>query len=80
MARACLIKLPEGERVPMAVARITVISELMLREGVEAVEAWRALSIRRRGSSSSRRRPWCISRDLERPFLHALAGDRPLPL
>src|SRR5215208_1825968 len=34
-ARACLILLPDGEQIPPAVARITGISERMMRDGVD---------------------------------------------
>ena len=43
-AHSCLIVLPEGEQIPPAVARITGISEHMLRDAVERQLAWRALS------------------------------------
>lgn len=79
-ARTFLIKLPEGERVPMAVARITGISEPMLREGVEAADAWRAL-VDRAGRLAQQPAPTIVHfARFERPFLHALAGDQPPPL
>jgi hypothetical protein len=43
-ARACLIALPDGEQIPPAVARITAISERMMRDGVEGHVAWLELS------------------------------------
>ena len=43
-AHASLIALPDDEQIPPAVARITGISELMLRDAVEAHVAWRELS------------------------------------
>jgi DNA polymerase-3 subunit epsilon len=79
-ARACLIKLPEGERVPMAVARITGISESMLHEGVEPAEAWRAL-VDQAARLAQQPAPTVVHfARFERPFLRALAGDRPPPL
>jgi DNA polymerase III subunit epsilon len=79
-ARALLIKLPEGERVPMAVARITGISEPMLREGVEAADAWRALLDQAERLAQQPAPTVVHFARFERPFLHALAGDRPPPL
>jgi DNA polymerase III subunit epsilon len=78
--RACLIKLPEGEPVPTAVARITGISEAMTREGVEPSEAWRALL--EQAARIGRQPAPTVAHfaRFERPFLHALAGDQPLPL
>jgi DNA polymerase-3 subunit epsilon len=81
-ARTCLIKLPEGERVPMAVARITGISEAMLREGIEPSEAWRAL-LDQAARLAQQPAPTVVHfARFERPFLEALAAadDRPLPL
>jgi DNA polymerase III subunit epsilon len=79
-ARACLIKLPDGERVPIAVARITGISESMLREGVEPPEAWRAL-LDQAAHLAQQPAPTVVHfARFERPFLRALAGDRPPPL
>jgi DNA polymerase III subunit epsilon len=43
-ARACLIALPDGEQIPAAVARITGISERMMRDGVDGHVAWLELS------------------------------------
>jgi DNA polymerase-3 subunit epsilon len=79
-ARACLIKLPEDARVPFAVARITGISESMLREGVEPLEVWRAL-LDQAARLAQQPAPTVVHfARFERPFLHALAGDRPPPL
>ncbi len=43
-ARACLIALPDGEQIPPAVARITGISERMMRDSVDGHVAWLELS------------------------------------
>ena len=43
-AQSSLIALPDGERIPPAVVRITGISEHMLRDAVEAHIAWRELA------------------------------------
>src|SRR5688572_31975612 len=41
---ACLIALPDGEQIPPVAARITGISEHMLRDAVEVHLVWRELS------------------------------------
>src|SRR5262245_18998232 len=41
---ASLIALPDGERIPPAVARITGISEPMIRSAVDGRSAWRELT------------------------------------
>src|ERR671921_577545 len=43
-AHASLIALPNGEQIPPAVARITGISQHMLRDAVDGHFAWRELS------------------------------------
>src|SRR6187455_3567267 len=43
-AHASLIALPDGEQIPPAVARITGISEHMLRSAVDRRCAWRELT------------------------------------
>src|SRR5262249_7009651 len=43
-ANACLIALPDGEKIPPAVSRITGISQNMMRAAVDRQVAWRALS------------------------------------
>src|SRR5512143_3354659 len=75
--RACLIALPDGERIPPTVARITGISDRMMRSGVEADAAWHALA----GDAATLRpqpAPTVIhfSR-FEQPFLRELAGGPP---
>ena len=78
--RACLIKLPEGERVPFAVARITGISEAMLQEGIEPADAWHAL-VDQASRLARQPAPTVIHfARFERPFLHALSGDQLPPL
>jgi DNA polymerase III subunit epsilon len=78
-ARACLIKLPEGEPVPAAVARITGISEAMTRDGIDAPEAWRALLDQAARLAQQPTPAVAHFARFERPFLHRLAGG-PLPL
>jgi DNA polymerase III epsilon subunit-like protein len=43
-ARASLIALPDGERIPSAIARITGISGHMMRSAVDGRCAWRELT------------------------------------
>jgi DNA polymerase-3 subunit epsilon len=79
-AQARLIKLPEPERVPAAVERITGISDAMLRDAIDASEAWRAL-LEQAGQLAQQPAPTVAHfARFERPFLRALAGDEPLPL
>jgi DNA polymerase-3 subunit epsilon len=76
-AHACLIALPERERIPPAVARITGISERMLRDGVGADYAWRELS-QQALSLTQQPAPTVIHfARFEQPFLHRLAGGVP---
>ena len=78
-AHARLIALPNGERIPPAVARLTGISEPMAKDGVEAEAAWRDLT------SEAARIPMQPAPTVihfarfEQPFLRALAGST-LPL
>ena len=73
-AHARLIALPNGERIPPAVARITGISQWMMREGVDARLAWRELS-EEAATLMQQPAPTVIHfARFEQPFLHALAG------
>ncbi len=82
-ADARLVKLPETERVPVAVERITGISDAMLREAGEASEVWRGL-VEEAGRLARQPAPTIAHfARFERPFLRslaALAGDQPFPL
>ncbi len=77
--RACLIALPDHERIPPAVARITGISERMMRHGVDARLAWRELS-EEAATLTQQPAPTIIHfARYEGPFLSALAdGQSPL--
>jgi DNA polymerase-3 subunit epsilon len=85
-ARACttirdahtrLIALPDNERIPPAVARMTGISERVMRDGVDARVAWRELSFQV-ATFAQQPAPTVIHfARFERPFLRALAGDAP---
>jgi DNA polymerase-3 subunit epsilon len=76
-AHACLIALPDCERIPPAVARITGISERMMRDGVDAHLAWRELSDQA-ASLTQQPAPTVIHfARFEQPFLHTLAGAVP---
>src|SRR5262245_57338799 len=76
---ARLIALPNGERIPPAVARLTGISDRMLLDGVDADAAWRELC----GEAATLPRqpaPTVIHfARFEQPFLRTLAGGM-LPL
>ncbi|OFW11827.1 MAG: hypothetical protein A3H96_27270 [Acidobacteria bacterium RIFCSPLOWO2_02_FULL_67_36] len=73
-----LITLPESERIPPAVARITGISERMMRDGVEASVAWRELSDQAAAFAHQPAPTVIHFARFERPFLRVLAGDAPL--
>jgi DNA polymerase-3 subunit epsilon len=74
---ARLIKLPERERIPPAVARITGIGTAMLRDGVDRQAAWRELSDD--ASRLSRQPAPTVAHfaRFEEPFLRSLAGGVP---
>jgi len=73
-SHACLIALPDGEQIPPAVARITGISEHMLRGAVDGHLAWRELCDRA-ASLSHQPAPTVIHfARFEQPFLRTLAG------
>jgi DNA polymerase-3 subunit epsilon len=76
-ARTCLIKLPEGERVPPAVARITGITDRLLADGVSAAEAWRELSAEASMLPQQPAPTVAHFARFERPFLARLAGGDP---
>jgi DNA polymerase-3 subunit epsilon len=73
------IALPNGERIPPSVARLTGISERMAQDGIAAHAAWRELS--NEGARLARQpAPTVIHfARFEQPFLSALAGGT-LPL
>jgi DNA polymerase-3 subunit epsilon len=76
-SHACLIALPDRERIPPAVARITGISERMTRNGVDAHLAWRKLSDQA-ASFAQQPAPTVIHfARFEQPFLCELAGGAP---
>jgi DNA polymerase III subunit epsilon len=74
---ARLIVLPNGERIPAAVARLTGISERMAQGGVDARGAWREL-VSQAASLGRQPAPTVIHfARFEQPFLRALAGGTP---
>jgi DNA polymerase-3 subunit epsilon len=76
---ACLIALPDGEQIPPAVARITGISEHMLRDAVEGHLAWRELSDQAADLSQQPAPTVIHFARFEQPFLRTLvAGVLPL--
>ena len=78
-ARASLIALPDGEQIPPAVARITGISEPMMRSAVDGHIAWRELAIQA-AELPQQPAPTVIHfAQFEEPFLRTLAaGGFPL--
>jgi DNA polymerase III subunit epsilon len=74
---ARLIALPDGERIPPAVARLTGISERMAQEGVDAAVAWRELSDAAARLARQPAPTVIHFARFERPFLRALAGGTP---
>ena len=74
-AHSSLIALPEGEQIPPAVARITGISERMMRAAVDRHVAWRELSDHA-ASLAQQPAPTIIHfARFEQPFLRRLATD-----
>ena len=76
-AHVRLIALPNGERIPPAVARLTGISERMAQDGVDRCVAWRELS-NEAATLARQPAPTVIHfARFEQPFLRALAGGAP---
>jgi hypothetical protein len=74
---AFLIALPDGERIPPAVSRITGISQHMMRAAVDRQFAWRALSDQA-ASLAQQPAPTVIPfARFEQPFLRTLAAGLP---
>ena len=76
-ARTCLIRLPGGERIPPAVARIRGISERTARDGVDVGVAWRRLSDEAAGLAQQPAPTVIHFARFEQPFLRALASGTP---
>ena len=72
-AHASLIALPDGEQISPAVARITGISEHMMRSAVDGRCAWRELTTRPRVSRQPAPTVIHFAR-FEQPFLRTLAA------
>jgi DNA polymerase III subunit epsilon len=73
---ACLISLPDGERIPPAVSRMTGISEHMMRAAVDRQFAWRVLSDQA-ASLAQQPAPTVIHfARFEQPFLRTLGAGR----
>src|SRR5919108_5008972 len=78
-AHASLIALPNGVQIPPAVAKITGISEHMLRDAVEGNLAWRELSDQAADLSQQPAPTVIHFARFEQPFLRTLgAGLFPL--
>ena len=76
-AHVRLIALPDGERIPPAVVRLTGISERMAQDGVEAHVAWRELSSEAARLARQPAPTVIHFARFEQPFLRALAGGTP---
>ncbi len=72
---ARLIRLPQGERIPPAVWRITGITDAMMRSGVDAQTAWRELCAEAAGLPQQPAPAVAHFARFEQPFLDALAGS-----
>ena len=71
---ACLIALPDGEQIPPPVARITGISDHMMRSAVDGRHAWRELSDQA-ATLTQQPAPTVIHfARFEQPFLRTLAA------
>jgi DNA polymerase-3 subunit epsilon len=74
---ARLIALPNGARIPPAVARLTGISDRLAQDGIDAQAAWRELS-KEAARIEQQPAPTVIHfARFERPFLEALANGTP---
>src|SRR5687768_9492364 len=73
-AHASLIALPDGEQIPPAVARITGITEHMMRSAVDGPSAWQELTAQA-ASLTQQPAPTVIHfARFEQPFLRTLAA------
>jgi DNA polymerase III subunit epsilon len=76
-AQVRLIALSDGTHIPPAVARITGISEAMVRDGVDAQLAWRELADEAAGLTAQPAPTVIHFARFEQPFLRMLAGGEP---
>ena len=77
LRRAHLIALSEDETIPPAVARITGLSQSMMREGVDPHLAWRELADDAAKLTAQPAPAVIHFARFERPFLRTLAGGAP---
>lgn len=72
---ARIVRLPDGAHVPMAVARITGITDEVASQGVTSTDAWAALATE--AAALARRPSPAVAHyaRFERPFLQQLAGE-----
>ena len=80
VASARLVRLPEGERVPPGVTRVTGITDDLLAAGVPAEDAWRDLVRDARTLCPHLAPAVAHFARFERPLLAKLAGCAPPPL
>jgi DNA polymerase-3 subunit epsilon len=76
-AQALLINLPDNQRIPPAVARLTGISDNMARRGVDPQSAWRELLADARTSGQQPAPTVVHFARFEQPFFRSLAGGAP---
>lgn len=76
-ARAVLVRLPAGERVPPAVARVTGLTTAIAAQGVEAPDAWRGLRAAAAGLGAQPAPAIAHFARFEAGFLRAHAGHAP---
>jgi len=75
--RAHLIALPEDERIPPAVTRITGLSQSMMRDGVDSHLVWRELADDAARLAAQPAPTVIHFARFEQPFLRTLAGGEP---
>jgi DNA polymerase-3 subunit epsilon len=75
--RSHLIALPENERIPPAVTRITGLSQSMMRDGVDPHLAWRQLADTAARLKAQPAPTVIHFARFEQPFLRTLAGGEP---
>jgi DNA polymerase-3 subunit epsilon len=76
-AHVRLIAFSDGEHIPPAVARMTGISEAIVRDGVDAQLAWRELADDAAGLTPQPAPTVIHFARFEQPFLRKLAGGEP---
>jgi DNA polymerase-3 subunit epsilon len=78
--RTRLIRLPPGERIPPAVARITGISDAAARAGIEVHDAFGELAADAASLGNGRTPTVIHFARFEEPFIRSFGGDLPLEI